>query len=227
MSSYMNKSFCWQLLPVLLLLTACSHDDNYRYPSVKAEYLTVFSGKSGRVQSVLTDGGKTYPIFKATKNATIRPDSSARIVGQYEVTTEADGTEGVNLYTCQPVISPFPLPANHFKGGVKTDPADVLGIWMGLDYLNITLTVKAQREVHLFHFVEDAVKTDEETGLCNISLTLYHDAKNDVQAYTRRIYLSVPLRRYITKGVRQVKVHFCLHTNAGSIKTYSFDYIPR
>ena len=54
----------------------------------------------------------------------------------------------------------------------------------------------------------------------------YHDANGDVQAYTKRAYLSIPLRQYAVEGVKKISVHFSLNTYASGIKTYTFDYIP-
>ena len=53
------KKYCdWWLLPLLAcLLTGCG-DDDYHYPSVKLEFLTVFSGADGYLQSVVTDEGE-------------------------------------------------------------------------------------------------------------------------------------------------------------------------
>lgn len=225
----MNKySYVWLLSVLTCLLVACGNDDDYRYPSVKSEFLTAFSGADGTLQSVLTDEGKTYRVVEDATKTTVSADSLVRIVGNYAETTSPDGTAGVKLYGWLVAVSPFPLPAEKFKDGVKTDPADVQSIWLGLDYLNIVLTVKMQKAIHLFHFIEDKVSVDTGTGRCDVFLSLYHDAKNDVQAFTKRAYLSVPLRRYATaKGVKQVTVHFSLHTASGELKTYNFDYIPK
>lgn len=122
-------------------------------------------------------------------------------------------------------VSPVPQPAGKFKEGIKTDPADVLSIWMGLDYLNITLSIKSQGGRHTFHFIEDEVVSDVETGHKEVYLTLYHDAGHDT-GYTQRAYLSVPLRQYAAEAMEKVTVHFSLYTYSGEIKTYDFDYMP-
>lgn len=153
----------------------------------------------------------------------MKADSSARIVSNYEPMVAADGTSGVKLYAVRYAVSPVPLPAARFEDGIKTDPADVLSIWMGLDYLNIILNVKAQGGRHTFHFVENKVVSDADSK--EVSLTLFHDANGDV-GYTQRAYLSVPLRQYATGGVKKVTVHFSLCTGSGKIKTYDLDYVP-
>ncbi len=220
---------CYQCFLFLLscLMAACGdEDEKYHYPSVKTEFLTAFSDKEGMLQSAVTDEGTTYRITEDVSKITIRPDSLVRMVGKYEVMPSVGGNAGMKLYTWLTAVSPLPLSAERFKEGVKVDPAEVQSIWMGLNYLNIVLTVKARNETHLFHFVEDMIITDAETGQRHVFLTLYHDAKNDVPASTRRVYLSVPLRQYKVEGIRKITVHFSLHTSSGELKTYKLDYIP-
>ena len=140
--------YFWWLLPVLMsLLTACSEDE-YHYPSVKLEYLTAFSGPNGNLQSVLTDDGQSYPVLEDASKTYIDGNSSIRIVSNYSVGNANDGSNGVKIYAALKTVSPLPMPADKFKDGVKKDPADILSIWMGLNYLNITLEVKAQDGKH-------------------------------------------------------------------------------
>ena len=97
---------------------------------------------------------------------------------------------------------------------------------MGLDYLNMILDIRAQNGKHSFHFVEEEVSTDEETGHRFVHLLLYH-SDGDVQAYSKRAYLSVPLRQYATEGIKQVTVWFSLITYSGEEKNYEFEYNPK
>lgn len=216
----------WWLCSLLLcLLAACSGDDDYYYPSVKLEFLTVLSGSDGRLQSVVTDEGKTLPIVEDKTNTQIKADTLVRVISNYATQATADGTDGAVLYALSSVISAVPLTADKLEGGVQTDPADVLSIWMGFDYLNMMLEVKESGE-HRLHFVEDEVTVDAASGCSEVHLTLYHDATEELVSYTRRAYASIPLRQYATEGVQKVTVHFSLHTYSGSTKTYDFEYIP-
>ena len=70
----------------------------------------------------------------------------------------------MKLYAVLSAISPVPQSADKFKDGIKRDPADILSIWMGIDYLNIMLEIKSQNGKHSFHFIEDEVTTDKEAG---------------------------------------------------------------
>lgn len=219
--------YCWLLFTLLVsLLTSCG-DDDYHYPSVKLEFLTAFSGADGSLQSVLTDEGEQYPVLENASKLTIDPNSFVRIVSNYEPVKAADGVAGVKLYAALGTISPFPLPADKFEDGVKTDPVELQSIWMGIDYLNLLLGIKAQDGKHLLHFIEDEVVKDKSTGLVTVRLTLYHDAANDVLAYTKRAYVSVPLWQYAEEGVKKVAVTMDINTYSGETKTFQFEYLPK
>lgn len=220
------KKYCdWWLLPLLAcLLTGCG-DDDYHYPSVKLEFLTAFSGADGYLQSVVTDEGETLSVVEDKTKTNIEANASVRVISNYASEVTADGTAGAVLYALSGVLSVVPQTVDKFEEGVKTDPTDVLGIWMGLDYLNMTLIVKENGE-HKFHFIEDEVIVDTATGCSEVYLTLYHDAKEEVASYTRRAYASVPLRQYAAEGIQKVMVHFSVHTYSGDIKTYDFVYNP-
>lgn len=206
------------------LLAACGEDE-YHYPPVKLEFLTAHAGADGNLHSILTDEGKTYTVVEDATNSNVEANSSVRMVSNYGPMVASDGTSGVKLYAAMRTVSPVPQLAEEFEEGVRTDPADVLSIWMGIDYLNIIVNVKAQGGKHTFHFIEDKVAADAETGHKDVHLTLYHDAAGDT-GYTQRAYLSVPLRQYAAEGTEKVTVHFSLHTYSGEIKTYDFDYMP-
>lgn len=227
MKEDMAKRICFRwLFPVLvLLLTACS-DDDYQYPPVKLEFLTAFSGADGTLQTILTDEGKRFPVAEDASGMKIGANSFVRIVSNYAPMKAVDGADGVKLYGTLSAISPVPLPVNKFENGIKTDPVELQSIWMGLDYLNILLGIKAQEGRHLFHFVEDENSMDTTTGHVTVRLRLFHDQGNDVQAYIKRAYLSVPLAKYVGEGVQKVTIYFSLNTYSGELKTYQFEYIP-
>lgn len=222
-----SVSLRWFIPLLVFVLASCGNDDDYYYPSVKLDFLTAQAGADGRLQSVLTDEGETLEIVEDASDTRIDPNASVRIVSNYGKADAANGAAGVKLYAVLGAISPQPQPADEFKDGIRRDPADILSIWMGLDYLNIILEVKSQDGRHSFHFIEDEVSTDLETGVRTVRLSLYHDDGGDVQAYTRRAYTSIPLRPYAEEGVDKIKVHFSLNTYSGKEATYEFEYNPR
>jgi len=221
--------FSLPALFMILLGSSCSSNDSYYYPSVKQEFVTAQSAPDGSLKSILTDGGQNLEVVEDASNTHINADSFVRIVCNYaSMDASGEASSGIKLYNLLKAIAPLPQPVGYFKnGGVKNDPADVLSIWMGLDYLNIILKIKAQNGKHLFSFVEDQVVTASDAGERMIYLSLYHDAGGDVQAYTKRAYLSVPLRQYATEGIAKIIVHFSLYTYADGMKTFQFEYNPK
>jgi hypothetical protein len=206
------------LLPLLLLLLfAACKEDQYHYPSVKLEYLTATTGSDGALQSVVTDAGQTFAVLEDESNTRTTPDTLLRIVSNYEQQTD----NGVKLYAIAAAIAPLPRPAESFKEGVKRSPATVTSIWMGLNYLNILLDIKAQSKRHLFGFVEDENTLDEAAGLRTVRLSLYHDDNDDVPAYSQRVYASVPLLPYLDAG--RVALSFTLVGYDGKEKSYAFE----
>lgn len=213
------------LITLILLLCGCNDDNDYHYPSVKLEFLTATSDAKGRLTEVVTDKGMRYQVLVDGSKLKLPGDTLLRIVTNYEEITQ-DGESGVQLYGALIPISNVPIAADEFKEGILTDAADVQSIWMGLDYLNMMLQVKAQDAKHTFAFVEEEVMTDEAGKHKVVHLSLYHDADDDLQAYTQRAYASIPLRHYATEGIEQVTIHFSLQTYSGR-KTYEFEYIPK
>lgn len=213
------------LLSSLAMAAASCADDDYHYPSVSLEFLTARSGADGYLLTVQADDGTVYEVMNDVAAPNLAADSVMRIVANYASEPLEDGGVGALLYSAQTVVSPLPSPPDAFAEGIKTDPASVLSIWMGLDYLNLVLEVKGAEGTHAFHFIENQVEmTDADRR--EVSLTLYHDAGEDPPYYTRRTYLSVPLRHYAADGVRQVVLSFTVWNDAGEEETYTFDYRP-
>ena len=219
-------SLSWLLPMLLCVLVSCSDDDDYYYPSVKLDFLTAQAGADGSLQSILTDEGETLAVVEDASNTRIDANSSLRIVGNYGKAATANGESGAKLYAVLKAISPVPQPEDKFKDGIKRDPVNVLSIWMGIDYLNLMLEIKSQNKSHAFHFIEDEIITDIETGTRTVRLSLYHDDGGDVQAYTKRAYASVPLRQYAEDGINKITVYFSINTYSGKEATYEFEYNP-
>lgn len=222
----MRKWFVYSLLLLGVLgVFACKDDDAYTYPPVRLEFITAESGSDGRLQTIVTDRSGRLPIVDDLTHTRIKPDSLTRFISNYE---QLPQTQGVRIYAISRVLSVRPLPptAPNFAHGIKTDPLEVQSIWMGQDYLNVVLLVKGQSFKHFYHFVEESVTTDAETGCKCVKLLLYHDANNDYRAYTRRSYISIPLWQYADETEKGIVIQFRLYTNAGEVETYSFDYLP-
>ena len=222
-----KMSFHIVLLLISFFFSSCRKDDEYVYPSVKLEFLTAESGNDGFLSYLVTDSGERLEVSEDLSKTQIEANSSVRIVTNYkELDKTGTGIKQAKVYALLKAVSPEPSPASGFADGVKTDPADVLSMWLGRDYLNVTLSIKMQNGKHLFHFVENKVETDQTTGRKTVYLTLYHDAGNDLEAFTRRAYLSVPLSKYTENNTRETIVYFSVNTYDDGVQTYRFESTP-
>ena len=190
----MKKIVSYSLFFVFLLLSAACSNDEETFPSVKLEFLTVYSGPDGQFLDVVTDKGEKYQVGEDRTKSKIKPDSYMRIISNYELYSESSSQIKARIYNIGAPVSVVPVTAKDFNNPIKTDPADVLSIWMGWDYMNIILALQAKDKKHLFHFIQESVEVTATTKTVN--LLLYHDAGGDMEAYTKRAYLSVPLSQY-------------------------------
>lgn len=234
----MRNGYLWGWCAVFWLLLAACGGEDYRYPSVRLEFLTATAGADGALQLVRADDGAVLPVWEDRSRTLLEAGEKARIVSNYEMVSNATGEEGVRLYAVMKAIAPLPKPAADFEEGIHTAPASVRSIWMGYDYLNILLSVR-QPGKHLFHFIEEEVSAPGADGTLTVRLMLYHAVQDETADYEKRAYLSVPLRQYVMEGVSRVKVLFSLHSDrafdepyekpdsdTGGVMTYSFEYVP-
>ena len=211
-------------------MTACG-DDDYYYPSVQLEFVTVVAGEDGSIQTLIPDKGESLPVLEDRTGSTISSNTSRRVMSNYEVLTG-----GVRIYSLQSLITPEPKPEDDpvYKDGVKTDPVEMVSIWLGRDYLNMILNLKVSTgKGHVFGIVED-VSDLETKGIVN--MLLYHDANSDAEYYNRRAYISVPLAKYVNEEApgRTIKIKFKYYTydqNGVPVESDKycdpgFDYVP-
>jgi hypothetical protein len=204
----------------ILLLSSCKSDDS-TYPPVQLEFVTAQTNDNGKLATITTDSNNSYTVSSDKSNNVFAADSTLRIVANYAFdVVEKDTT--VCIYASAKAISTLPQTADKFKE-IITDPAQVLSIWLGRNYLNIVLNVLAQSKTHKFAFIEEAVTTDAE-GRKNISILLYHDNNGDLEAYTKRAYISIPLSQYTSTDNKDIIINFSLYTDSSTLKRYTFKY---
>lgn len=206
-----------RLLAYILLLpgclccwTACS--DDYQYPSASLAFLTVRTGDDGTFRSIVTDDGIILPVLDDQTASAAQADTAYRVISNYECYTDG-GIEGARLYSVSGVVAPVPVTADYFEEGVRTDVCrEVVSSWPGYGYVNIVLLVK-QQGTHSFHFVEDSVLTDGT--LRTVHLTLYHAASSEVQDYSKRAYLSIPVWPYLNEEVERINMVLQINMDSG------------
>ncbi len=207
---------CLFLVLTAWMVSACD-DDDVKTPSIQLEFLTVTSNHSGTLVSATTDRKEVLQIAEDKTQTLIKADSTARIAANIEL---LPGNKAI-VYAMASTISPIPLPPTNsvFEEGIKTDPATLLSIWKGYDYLNMLLTVKTYQASHYFHLVEQEVYTDA-TGVLTVKILLYHDAgadRND--AYnTKRAYTSIPIAQYYSDVNKELAIYFQYHDEANQLQ---------
>lgn len=168
---------------VLLLLYSCK-DEDYHYPSVKTDFVSVTTNASGRVDSLFDDDGHKYAISLSQDG--LAKDSLYRCVCTYAV-----DDSGISLYALQNIVSPVPL---KYKS-LKTDPVLSVRVWKGGGYVNMVVKTLGQSKAHKWGLHEEAVYNNKE-GQRQLHFILYHDINGDYPAFSRETYLSFPLRNY-------------------------------
>lgn len=202
-----------RLLGLVLLMASCGEEEYY-YPSVKLELVTVKSGPDGTLQTLLPDEGAELAIVNDYTGSTISPNSSKRVLSNYEVASAEKGTDAAVIYSLQSVIVLEPK----FKGDPDygkisaKDPVDVVSIWIGRDYLNLILNVKVKGGVqHLFGLSGERQETESAGKM--ITLSLYHDANGDKEYYNRRAYVSIPLANLVEEKDEAIRIKFKYYTS--------------
>lgn len=208
----------------LLLLNSCSKDNSV-YPSVQLQFVTAHTDSNKQLVDFTTDHNRTYTVSYDRSSTAYPASSTFRLVANYELSAAGKDTTAI-IYASAAAISSAPQTTDKFKDGIKNDPAQVLSIWQGRNYLNIVLNVLSQSKNHSFAFIEQSATTDAD-GRRHINILLYHNSNNDIQAYTQRAYLSIPLSQYAGTDGKGAIITFSLYTNDGSLKSYNIDYMPQ
>lgn len=203
----------------LIILAACKEDD-YVYPPAITEILSAQTDEAGTISRLIPDKGELLSVGNGDRFSGLVPDSVYRMIGVYELVNGADEYSVAHIYSIQQVISynPISIPVDE----MKTDPVTVQSIWRSGGYINLILQVKLHTGAHVFRFVENSF-ISTSMGFV-LSLSLYHDKGGDIEAYTQRAYLSVPLSKY--DGVLKVGdiISFTINTYKEGLKTYQFVY---
>lgn len=198
------------LLAVLFLTTACEEEDYY-YPSVKLEFVTVEAGADGQMLRLIPDKGEALDVLEDLTHSTITPNTCKRVLSNYEVVSPDEATALAKIYSLQAVTVCEPKKENDpaFQDGLKTDPVEVTSIWVGGEYLNMILTIKVKGGAqHKLGMVEERI--DEGGADKVITLSLFHQANGDEGYYHRRAFVSVPLTQY--GSAKPIRIKFKYHT---------------
>ena len=151
----------------------------------------LFRSTDGKLDYLITDNNLKLSISNTVSADGLVPDSAYRVICTYQQNEEND--KEARLYSISLINAPYAIPA-FLVEEKKNDPVEVQSIWRGGNYLNLILLLKAQNIPHSFLFLQDSIVSVNERT--NLYISLYHDKEGDLEAYTQKAYLSMPLQPY-------------------------------
>ena len=198
-------------------MTACGEDE-YVYPDLVTEFSCLTTDTKGYGTQIVTDEGKVWHLQEGNRPNKLTPDSTYRVVSRY---APIDDTYATAYSFCKE-IAPIPQPESMYET-IHTHPVEVQSIWQSGSYLNLVLQIKVKDKQHELSFIDHGIVTNED-GTQTLTLTLFHDRKDDVEGFDEKHYLSVPLW-YYQENLKQGD-HIVIHLNTykeGMIsRTYTY-----
>lgn len=200
-----------------MFMTACGEDE-YVYPDLVTEFSCLTTDTKGYGTQIVTDEGKVWHLQEGNRPNKLTPDSTYRVVSRFAPIDDTYAT----AYSFWKAISPIPQPENMYET-IHTDPVSIQSIWKSGNYLNLILQIKVKDKQHELSFIDHGIVTNED-GTQTLTLTLFHDRKDDVEGFDEKHYLSVPLW-YYQENLKQGD-HIVIHLNTykeGMIsRTYTY-----
>lgn len=172
-----------------MFFTACGEDE-YVYPDLVTEFSCLTTDAKGYGTQIVTDKGKVWHLQEGNRPNKLTPDSTYRVVSRFAPIDDTYAT----AYSFWKAISPIPQPENMYET-IHTDPVSIQSIWKSGNYLNLILQIKVKDKQHELSFIDHGIVTNED-GTQTLTLTLFHDRKDDVEGFDEKHYLSVPLWHY-------------------------------
>lgn len=205
------------LVLTAVLLTACGEDE-YVYPDLVTEITCLKTNAEGFGIQIVTDEGKVWNLQEGNRPNKLKADSTYRVVSRYE---PIDGIYAT-AYSFWQVTAPIPQPENTYKT-ICNDPVDLQSIWLSGEYLNLILQIRVKDKRHELSFIENGITIDKD-GRQTLTLTLFHDRKDDVEGFDEKHYLSVPLWHYQDKLNKGDQIVFNLNTSKEGMISRTYIY---
>ena len=200
------------------LLASCSKEENYVFPDLVTEMVCLKTDANGHGTHFITDEGQVWHLQKGNQPNKLTADSTYRVVVRYAPIGETDA----NAYSFYQTISTLPIPKNEC-GFIHTDPVSIQSIWRSGEYLNMILPIKVKNQKHKLAFIENDIEVNTD-GTKTLTLTLYHDRKDDVEGFDEKYYLSIPLWHYRDKLNKGDQIVLCLNTYKEGMTSRSYTY---
>ena len=207
------------LLLCMLFIGACKED--YVYPDVLTEFTELKTDKEGIPASLLTDRDESFTIQEVPETYKLKSDTVYRAVTMYQLLEE--NSSKVRMYNALSVFSPIPVSAEKFGQEIKMDPVDIRSMWITSRYLNFILNIQAKEKPHSYHFIDQGIHNNTD-GSRTLLFTFHHDRKDDYEAFTRKVYFSIPLRHYEGKLQKGDKIQLRINTYKEGEVIREFNY---
>jgi hypothetical protein len=200
-----------------LLFAACGEDE-YVYPDLITQMVCLKTNANGTGTAFITDAGTIWHLQEGNRPNKLTPDSTYRVVSRYAPINDTDA----QAYSFHQTISSLPKPEHEYPT-IHTDPVSIQSIWQSGDYLNLVLQIMVKDQEHHLAFIDNGITLNAD-GTQTLTLTLYHDRKNDVEGFDEKVYLSVPLWHYKEKLNEGDTIVFQLNTYKEGITSRTFIY---
>lgn len=207
----------------IFTLSSCDEGNDFRYPSVRTDFVCFATDATGKLESMHLDNGASYMVYLTEDFHDIyhptpifRPDTLYRLIGVYELTSAEQGESVANLYSIGSIISAIPTP---LKEGEKLhqDPAYMQSIWLSGGYLNFVLEIKALNGKHSIGFVDTTPQ-----GMKGKEFTFYHRIIDDVESYRQKLYGSIPLTPFDEQLQQGDTLRFVINTYDEGNRRYEY-----
>ena len=94
---------------------------------------------------------------------------------------------------------------------------------MMMTMMEVLVKVMMKNQEHELSFIDNGISSQAD-GTQTLTLTLFHDRKNDVEGFDQKFYLSVPLWHYQGKLNKGDRIVFQLNTYKEGITRHTFTY---
>jgi len=179
-------SFFKYLFPLIILgvFASCSDDEEYA-ANYAHDFAELTIDAAGKVRSFARDNGEILSV--ANEFGTSFADTAFRAYVFYVL--QSDGTANLRQFSQATTTTPQVIADTAFRA----DPVDIVAVWRGNRYLNLTLGLKTGGSAaHTLGVRRVGTETSAGGGK-TLLLQLYHDQNGDALYYTRKSYVSCRL----------------------------------
>lgn len=165
----------------MLAVLGCSDEKGADIPPLVTDFLVVATDEEGVVSTVILDDGTRFDVERQRVTSAMK-DTLLRCFGSYAI---EEG--GLRLYSLAHVVSDVPHAPDYYSEdeSLPRDPLKVISMWRSGGYVNVQLGLLTTGvEGHKYGFCEDSVG--------HYSL-LHLRPKGDAEAYTEKVYVSMPI----------------------------------